>query len=79
MSDVRPFCELIIFYTAIFSNRSALLESFFIQILQYIQFIFFRQMSGDTVPDDWRGGMTVTYRFGGSFKTPGWYACLASL
>ena len=30
-------------------------------------------MSGDEVPTEWRGGMNVTYYFGGSFKTPGWY------
>ena len=33
-------------------------------------------MSGETVPDEWQGGMNVTYTFGGSFKTPGWYLML---
>lgn len=31
------------------------------------------EMAGEEVPNEWRGGMNVTYRFGGSFKTPGWY------
>ena len=35
--------------------------------------LYSRQMSGDSVPEDWKGGMNVTYTFGGSFKTPGWY------
>lgn len=33
-----------------------------------------RQMAGDEVPVQWRGGMNTTYRFGGSFKTAGWYS-----
>ena len=38
--------------------------------------LFFREMSGDTVPSEWVGGMNVNYTFGGTFKTPGWYVIL---
>ncbi|XP_053398140.1 N-acetylated-alpha-linked acidic dipeptidase 2-like [Mercenaria mercenaria] len=33
-----------------------------------------RKLGGEMVPENWRGGMNVTYRFGNSFQTSGWKA-----
>ncbi|XP_053400841.1 N-acetylated-alpha-linked acidic dipeptidase 2-like isoform X2 [Mercenaria mercenaria] len=33
-----------------------------------------RELVGEEVPEDWRGGMNVTYRFGNGFKAPKWRA-----
>lgn len=36
-------------------------------------FIFvYRQLAGEDVPQDWQGGMNVTYKFGNTFKNQGW-------
>jgi len=31
-----------------------------------------RSLGGEEVPEDWRGKMNATYRFGDGFQTPGW-------
>ncbi|XP_069118842.1 N-acetylated-alpha-linked acidic dipeptidase 2-like [Argopecten irradians] len=33
--------------------------------------VFLREMTGEEVPGHWRGGLNITYRIGGQFKTTG--------
>ncbi|XP_033733442.1 N-acetylated-alpha-linked acidic dipeptidase 2-like [Pecten maximus] len=33
--------------------------------------VFLREMTGDEVPDHWKGGLNITYRLGGQLKTNG--------
>lgn len=32
----------------------------------------FRHLAGEEVPEHWRGGMEVKYRYGNGFLQPGW-------